>query len=86
MCAVALFSQVHDKFHLSKPRTVFLAYQIYVEFNQKRSHIESIPESYVLLICINLAMKFQEIYPPELKVLAQWMGVYLPNHSTYLRH
>ena len=70
-----MFSQAHHKLGLKKARTFFLAYQLYVDFTKVRDSIEKVPEEYVQMACLSMAMKFEEIYPSPLRFVVTWMRV-----------
>ncbi len=66
-----VFSRIQNKLHL-KFETLFRAAAIYKTHQSlPLSKREEIPEDYLLAACMFIAMKYEEIYPPQLrKVMA----------------
>jgi uncharacterized FlgJ-related protein len=63
-----VFSRLHHALHL-RHQTLFLAWEIYQAYNKTLPNPEelSMPEDYLLTVCMSLAMKYEEIYPPSIR-------------------
>lgn len=85
--AMIIYSRVHNKLRL-KFETLFRAVAIYKEHQEQSVAARGeIPEDYLLAACMFVAMKYEEIYPPELRKV---MSLIRPNMwldmPEYCRH
>ena len=73
-----VMSRVHTSLGL-KHKTLFLGLALYQKYLDETSNPEEImPYDVLLVVCVYLAMKYEEIYPPGLKQLL----VFIKNNIT----
>jgi hypothetical protein len=85
--AMLVFSRIQNKLHL-KFETLFRAVALYKTYQSLPANEQAeMPEEYLLTACMFMAMKYEEIYPPQLsRVMANIRHSNHHDKEEYRRH